>query len=119
LLEFIEMPPFTRGREIHLPNGRLQELQVALLANPNLGDVMPGCGGLRKLRWDDQQRGKGKRGGCRVIYLYHPEARRLDLLLVYGKNEQDDLTPAQRELLRDMAERSKKEARTWAKSQRR
>jgi hypothetical protein len=111
VVEFVEMPPFSRRRDELLPNGALRALQAALLENPNLGDVMPGCGGLRKLRWGDADRGKGKRGGCRVIYLHHPEAQRLDLMLVYGKDEQDDLSGEQRKVLRELAERAKAEAR--------
>ncbi len=76
---------------------------------------MPGCGGLRKLRWGDEKRGKGKRSGCRVIYLHHPEAQRLDLMMVYGKDEQDDLTGEQKKLLRAVAEKAKLEARELAK----
>lgn len=119
MLEFVEMPPFSRGRDDYLPNGKLRELQVALLANPDLGDVMPECGGLRKLRWEDEKRGKGKRSGCRVIYLHHPEAQRLDLMMVYDKDEQDDLTAAQKRRLRELAEEAKKEARGRAKSPKR
>jgi len=53
---------------------------------------MPGCGIIRKLRWSDESRGQGKRGGVRVIYLHTPEAARVDLITVYGKDEADDLS---------------------------
>lgn len=107
MLEFVEMDPFARHREELLPNGAFSALQEALLANPDCGDVMPGCGGLRKLRWGDADRGKGKRGGCRVIYLHHPEAQRLDLMLVYGKDEQLDLGEDQKKVLRRLADKAK------------
>lgn len=47
------------------------------------------------MRFGDPGRGKGKRGGLRVIYLYTPEAAMIDLLTVYGKDEKDDLTAAE------------------------
>ncbi|MBI1321454.1 MAG: toxin [Candidatus Hydrogenedens sp.] len=105
------MPPFSRDREEFLPNGAYRELQARLLENPESGVVMSDCGGLRKIRWYDTSRGKGKRSGCRVIYLYHPEVQRLDLMLVYDKDTQDDLTAAQKKRLRELAEVAKVEAR--------
>jgi len=66
--------------------------QRYLMENPTSGDVMRGTGSLRKVRWLDPRRGKGKRGGLRVIYLHLPEFDRL-LIDVYGKDEQDDLSP--------------------------
>ena len=68
-------------------------LQNYLLENPTAGVVIPGSGSLRKLRWADPSRGKGKRGGLRLIYLYLPEFERILLIDVYGKDEQDDLSP--------------------------
>jgi hypothetical protein len=66
--------------------------QESLIKNPTAGDVIKGTGGLRKIRWADPRRGKGKRGGLRLIYLYVPDFERLLLLDVYGKDEQDDLS---------------------------
>jgi DNA-binding transcriptional regulator YiaG len=62
------------------------------LANPGAGDPVRGCGLLRKLRFTDRSRGKGKRGGLRIIYMLTPEVSRVDLITVYGKDEKDDLT---------------------------
>ena len=73
--------------------------QDALIANPERGDVMPGCGGLRKARWRDLRRGKDARGGLRVIYLHVPDAGRILLVDVYDKNEADDLSTSQKKLL--------------------
>ena len=72
-----------------------------------LGDVIRGTGGLRKLRVPDRGRGKGRRGGARVIYLHLPDRSHLHLLLVYGKDEQDDLTAEQRNQLRGIVARIK------------
>lgn len=81
-----------------------QEFQFVLLENPERGDVMRGCGGLRKIRWRDLRRGKGTRGGLRVIYLYVPDFSRILLLDVYDKNEAGDLTTDERKLLANLAD---------------
>lgn len=65
----------------------------ALAANPTAGDVIPGAGGLRKVRW--RATGRGKRGGVRVIYYFHDESIPLFLLNVFAKNEKSDLTKAE------------------------
>jgi len=68
--------------------------QSFLLERPTAGDVIAGTGSLRKLRWADPRWAKGKRGGLRVIYLFLPELERVLLIDVYGKDEQDDISPA-------------------------
>ena len=75
------------------------ELELALLADPAAGDLIPGARGLRKLH--RPLRGRGKQGGARVIYYYHASEHQILLLYAYAKNRQGDLTPAQaRELAR-------------------
>jgi hypothetical protein len=69
-LAFFETPLFTRLLPEYLNDDSYRALQRTLLENPELGDVMPGTGGFRKIRWEDPRRGKGKRGGLRVIYYY-------------------------------------------------
>jgi hypothetical protein len=69
-MEFIEAPAFTRHLPDYLDDDGYRELQAKLGAKPDLGDLMPGTGGFRKARWADARRGKGRRGGLRVIY-YH------------------------------------------------
>ena len=81
-----------------------------LLAQPDRGTVMPGCGGLRKVRFGDPRRGKGKRGSTRVIYLHVPEVNWIYLLDIYGKDEKDDLNAGEHKVLRLLAEQVKKEA---------
>lgn len=77
---FVEAEAFTeRVREL-LDDETYRTLQNQLIRNPEIGPVMPGCGGLRKVRVEEPRRGKGKRGGCRVIYLHIPEVERIDLL---------------------------------------
>ena len=69
-LDFFETPLFTRLLPEYLDDQEYKALQQALLENPQMGELMPGTGGFRKARWKDPRRGKGKRGGLRVIY-YH------------------------------------------------
>jgi hypothetical protein len=78
-------------------------LQQVLLGNPESGSVIPGCGGLRKMRWPDPRRSKGKRGGLRIIYLYVPETQVILFVKVYDKDESDDLTTDQRKVLTRIA----------------
>jgi hypothetical protein len=68
------------------------DLVAYLAANPQVGDLIPGTGGIRKLRW--RARGKGTRGGARVIYYVYDTDHPIVALLVYGKGEADDLSPA-------------------------
>jgi mRNA-degrading endonuclease RelE of RelBE toxin-antitoxin system len=68
--------------------------------DPARGDLIRGSGGLRKLRWAGSSR--GKRGGLRVIYYWHVPDSVVLLLLVYPKNEQDDLTAAQLKILKSI-----------------
>ena len=70
-------------------------LYVAL--HPEAGDVIPETGGLRKLRW--AAKGRGKRGGSRVIYYFHDIHVPLFLMAIFAKTVQTDLPPRQRKAL--------------------
>jgi len=107
---FVESRGFTtRLREL-LDDETYRALQNELMAQPEKGDVMPGCGGLRKVRVADPRRRRGKRGGARVIYLNIPEAERIDMIAIYGKDERDDLSKEQKRALRALAEQARREA---------
>ena len=67
---FIELPAFERYRADYLDDDAYRAFQVQLMQNPQAGDVIQGTGGLRKVRFKDERRGKGKRGGIRVIYYW-------------------------------------------------
>jgi hypothetical protein len=99
---FFETSVFTRRVTQLLSDAEYAELQRALVANPEAGDVIPGSGGLRKLRWSLQ--GRGKRGGARVIYFYAFRSEQFYMLMIYGKNEQDDLSPDQLRMMRRAVE---------------
>jgi hypothetical protein len=77
-------------------------LQLHLANHPDDGDVIRGSGSIRKVRWGGS--GRGKRGGLRVIYYWWVAKDRISMLLVYPKNEQDDLTTDQVKMLRKALE---------------
>ena len=74
-----------------------------LLENPERGRLVPGLGGIRKARAADPVRGKGKRGGFRYLYLYFVTDQEIHLLYLFDKDEQEDLSPSERKMLRDLA----------------
>ena len=73
-----------------------KDFQLMLMGNPKAGDVIAGTGGLRKIRFEDKRRGKGKRGGLRVIYYYQTSATEFLLFTIYDKDEASDLTSKQK-----------------------
>lgn len=99
-MEFFEALPFTRYLSDYMADEEYVSLQYLLAQNPQLGDVMPGTGGFRKLRWADPRRGKGRRGGLRIIYYHFPAEQQIWLMTLYGKDEADDLTAEEKRALR-------------------
>lgn len=107
---FIESKAFTRRLyELAEENADsvLAAIQSQLLDDPGRGDVVKGLGGIRKARVSNPRRGKGQRGGFRYMYLYVEHRDHIHLLFLFDKNEQEDLNPAQRNFLRQLAERIK------------
>jgi len=102
---FVELPPFERNRADYLDDDAFRKLQGLLMLNPEAGDAIPGTGGLRKLRFADERRGKGKRGGLRVIYYRWDSGSQFWLFTVYDKDEMADLTPLQRKALKEMVKK--------------
>jgi len=94
---FIETPMFTRRVRELFPDEEYNALQLALVRKPEKGVVVPGSGGIRKLRWG--RTGRGSRGGIRVLYYWYKPWDRIYMLLAYPKNEQEDLTPTQARIL--------------------
>ena len=97
---FVELPPFERYRASYLHDDAFLRLQQLLMLNPQAGALIQGAGGLRKLRFEDERRGKGKRGGLRVIYYWWDAGLQFWLFTIYDKDETSDLTKAQREVLK-------------------
>ena len=90
---FIETPTFTSNwNELGLTDEDLRTLQNDLLENPKMGDAIPGTGGIRKIRIPMGNKGKGKRGGARVIYIDVEIKEIIYFINVYSKNEKDNLT---------------------------
>ena len=113
---FVETAEFTAWVKEYLSDDALSDLQRELLNAPDTGSVMPGCGGLRKMRVADPRRGKGKRGGARVIYLHVAEADVIFLMDIYGKGEQEDLTADQKKILKGLAQSYKRAAIQMARA---
>jgi mRNA-degrading endonuclease RelE of RelBE toxin-antitoxin system len=98
----IETSIFTRQVLALIDDDSYRRLQTVLVLRPDVGGVIPGSGGLRKIRWSTK--GHGKRGGVRVIYYWVVKQDRILMLLMYAKNEQEDLTAEQLKVLRRIIE---------------
>jgi mRNA-degrading endonuclease RelE of RelBE toxin-antitoxin system len=98
-VHFIETSIFTKQIDSLLVDADYRRFQITLALNPEAGDIIRGSGGLRKIRWSAQ--GRGKRGGIRIIY-YLIEDDEIYLLLAYPKNKQEDLTHEQLRILRNL-----------------
>lgn len=106
--EFVYTEPFRKcWKAMGLSEDALKKLEEILLENPQLGDVIEGTGGARKMRIQIENRGKS--GGGRVIYVDVFEKEKLYFLLAYPKNVQDNLTPDQKKQVRKLVEAIKKE----------
>ena len=109
---FIEATDFTRSIKDYFGSDEAYaDFQSELARQPDKGAVIPGASPLRKLRWDDPKRGKGKRGGLRVIYIHIPDLTILFMLDVFGKDEADDLTSREKNELQGIAQQLVQELR--------
>jgi mRNA-degrading endonuclease RelE of RelBE toxin-antitoxin system len=89
MFSFIETKLFSRLRESYLADDEYTNVQAALIENPEVGDIVPGSGGVRKLRWS--QPGRGKRGGIRIIYYVKVREGIIYMLTVYARNEEGNI----------------------------
>ena len=99
---FVELPAFLRHRADYLDDEGFRSLQQAMMKNPEAGSVIDGTGGLRKLRHGDPRRGKGKRGGLRVIYYWWDGGSQFWLFTLYDKDEIVDLSAKEKKVLKEM-----------------
>ena len=99
---FVELPAFLRHRADYLDDEGFRSLQQAMMKNPEAGSVIEGTGGLRKLRHGDPRRGKGKRGGLRVIYYWWDGGSQFWLFTLYDKDEMADLSAKEKKVLKEM-----------------
>ena len=102
----IETTVFTRLIQGLMNDDTYNELQNALVNKPDIGELIPGSGGLRKVRWKIV--GKGKRGGVRIIYYWQTTDDQLWMLYGYAKADKENLTQDQLKTLRNFVERWKK-----------
>ena len=100
---FLETRVFIRIIDSFLSDDERFALIDSLVQNPDIGDVIQG-GGARKMRW--MLRGRGKRSGLRIIYLWSKTRAQILLLLAYSKTDKSDLTPEEIKLI-------SKEAKLW------
>lgn len=105
-MKIIETSIFTKKIKSLLTDEDYRNLQNELILNPEKGKVIRGSGGLRKMRWGIS--GRGKIGGVRIIYYWILKKETILMLLVYPKNEQDNLTPSQLKLLKSLVEKELK-----------
>lgn len=89
---FVEAPLFSRMVYDYLSEDDYAALQWALILRPDTGEAIPGSGGLCKMRWNGN--GRGKRGGCRIIYYRQTVKGEIWMLTIYAKNEAENI-PAQ------------------------
>ena len=99
LLHFVELRAFTEAWDQHLALGddELTALQILIMMQPKGAPVVPGTGGLRKMRFAAESKARGKRGGIRVCYVYFEQCGILLLVTAYAKNCKDDLSPSEKQ----------------------
>ncbi len=100
MLEFLETPVFTRQILDLLSDSEYSALQGALVVDPEAGDLLPGTGGVRKIRWLEAKRGKGKRGAVRIIYYWYEPRSTVYMLLAYSKGNRDNLNAVEKRILK-------------------
>ncbi|HMS65931.1 MAG TPA: type II toxin-antitoxin system RelE/ParE family toxin [Ignavibacteria bacterium] len=105
-MKIIETQIFTKRITSLLTHEDYRNFQNELIINPEKGNIIRGSGGLRKIRWSIE--GKGKSGGVRIIYCWLKEREIILLLFVYKKNEYEDLTNQQIKLLKSIVEKELK-----------
>lgn len=110
LLNFIETKVFTREwKTLGLSDDDLFALQILLMGGPKRPPVIPGTGGLRKVRFSPPAWRKGKRGALRVCYVYFEEYAIVLLVIVYAKGEKDSLSAREKAIIKRMIEEQEKE----------
>jgi len=104
---FVESAAFTARVHDYFTDDEYAAFQFSLAADPGAGDVIQGTGGLRKVRWADSRRGKGKRSGTRIIYFLIDEDHVIYLLTVFDKDEMTDLDAREKRILKQLVDAEK------------
>ncbi|HEY7089941.1 MAG TPA: hypothetical protein VH518_17725 [Tepidisphaeraceae bacterium] len=90
---------------LKLDDDDLRELEMLILANPDVGQVVSGTGGLRKLRFSPSSWHRGKRGALRIGYAHNAVLEKVLVIAVYAKTDKSDLTPTERKEVRRILEK--------------
>ncbi|MBN2423718.1 MAG: type II toxin-antitoxin system RelE/ParE family toxin [Calditrichaceae bacterium] len=101
-MKIIETKIFTKRVTEVLNEEEYRELQSRLILNPEIGQIIQGSGGIRKVRWTGS--GRGKRGGSRILYYWISKRNTILMLLIYTKKEMDDLSKDQLKVLKTLVE---------------
>ena len=99
MISFVETKLFTRLLQEYLSDDEYLKLQQALLSDPEAGAVIPGSGGVRKLRWGVA--GRNKRGGIRVIYFLRTRQGQIWMLTLYAKNVTENISTSVLKQIKD------------------
>jgi hypothetical protein len=105
LITVAETPIFMRQAQSIWSDEDREAFVDFIARNPEAGDVIPEAGGVRKLRW--RMQGRGKRGGTRVIYFFYDREAPIYLLMVYAKGAREDISPEAKKMVREFAARIK------------
>jgi hypothetical protein len=106
-LNIVELKGFAKSFDKLVGESQRNHLHQALADDPEVGDLIAGSGGLRKLRW--ARPGTGKSGGVRIIYYFFHDDAPLFLLTIYAKSEKENLSKEHLNLYRDLAQNIRKE----------
>jgi hypothetical protein len=107
LISVVETPTFVRQAEKIWDDEEREAFVDHIARNPLAGDIIPGTGGVRKIRWS--RKGTGKRGGARVIYFHHRLDMPLYLLMVYAKASREDMSPDEKQAATALTDALKKQ----------
>ena len=99
----IETSVFSRLIQTLMSDDEYRQLQEALITRPDMGDIIKSSGGIRKVRW--KLEGRGKSGGVRVIYYWAVSDEQIYMLYIYPKSKKENLTKEQVAMLREVVER--------------
>jgi hypothetical protein len=105
-LRFMELSPFTRRRaELGFTDEDIRALQIGIMIKPDGSPVIPGTGGLRKMRFARKSERRGKRDSYRVLFVHFPKSGLVALVTAYGKNEKDNIDAHDKKLFKEMIHR--------------
>lgn len=109
-MQIFATPTYERAIRRLLSDDSRREMENAIVADPTGASVVPGTGGIRKLRWAGS--GRGKRGGIRTIYFHHTGSEAVYMLTAYAKADREDLSPADKKALTRLVAAIKEKEKT-------